>query len=519
VHEQYPQYWQVCRPMLEDAVRYVWEELSATGIKREMFYKKYRGALEMIGDAGDLKAAIACGMHYQQASVEIARLVQRGGVFEAMFKAEWLQVSRHEFIKEIELALRHLADHNFVESEYEATVAKLRRMSDDLVTLGHASFDCMKTDIMFLGAVIKTDIQTIWDEWVFRLHAYTTGVALNTEVMEYLPWESLACTPRHINNVPSVCLLPQHFLDDLLPAREAVFDILGPEPGTINDMIRVVQGKRGRITQLTRAFQIDIDFLIYKAKLMGIDRVQRAVLDTLPDGTPDPTQTITKALTAVAQTKHSTAVRTISGNIEEELSAVHDFIVNLSKSYAPKARAYDKPSNFFKLVLAKCLNFYSREVPSTSALFQSETLYGLDALDSLYARGEELAAAGTNNDPEVFRPLRVYAWAFDAAKRNTIDDWIRSACTSVKHALKDGVSGEKQDGQLVALDNLASWVKTKPKTMAEYDKSVVGGSASTSSSSSSGVKGNKKDVSGGGNGYTDHAPKDSSLLRFFVGQK
>ncbi len=51
-------------------------------------------------------------------------------------------------------------------------------------------------------------MQTPFDEFTFRLHARIVSIAVNTEALPILPWESLLYKPGYIDGVSCATLLP-----------------------------------------------------------------------------------------------------------------------------------------------------------------------------------------------------------------------------------------------------------------------------------------------------------------------
>lgn len=178
-HTAYPDYWLVMRPQLDCALKFVWEELSNSGVRVATFWKSNQDVLSLFADKGDLAALVEAGADVEHIADKVRKVVESGGVCMSMFADSWLRVSRHVFITDIEQRLRDIEHHNFDSEEVAAFQSVMQSQARQLVSIGHKQFEKRETKVTFLGRQVKINVEAPNDEWELRFVAMAKSVVLN----------------------------------------------------------------------------------------------------------------------------------------------------------------------------------------------------------------------------------------------------------------------------------------------------------------------------------------------------
>lgn len=135
-----------------------------------------------------------------------------------------------------------------------------------------------------MGVKVKIYIDSLNDEWEYRLGAALKTNVVNSGQMGMMPWERLAHEVRGIPNVTGYTKIPDQHLCQYAAARGAALEFLKDTDGdpTLKDMQRIISGKQKHLKQLDRTYDLDIAFLMEDVGDLACAKVREQIINSLP---------------------------------------------------------------------------------------------------------------------------------------------------------------------------------------------------------------------------------------------
>eukprot|EP00969_Alexandrium_andersonii_P255171 11279547-Alexandrium_andersonii.AAC.1 len=110
------------------------------------------------------------------------------------------------------------------------------RATAQLRSLGHPNYKKQKSTIDFLGQKVVAEMESLDDEWEFRLSATIKTIGCHTGKLDLLPWEQILVPAGSMSDVPSHCNVPAELFQTVSTAREAALEAFKGCTGTMSQM-------------------------------------------------------------------------------------------------------------------------------------------------------------------------------------------------------------------------------------------------------------------------------------------
>ena len=200
-HEQHKDYWQGMKIQYDCAVKFLYEDMSHTGITRKTFIKAHlkmlalylpTRVLEDLKNAGDNVTAIP----------KTVLAAAEGCLFgKAMYGENMLQIKRILFQDEILEFLTNLEHHDFMAEEVEVYERTMKAKAATLYELGLQRNAKTKSALTFLTKICEMTYESADDDWVMALRCSLKNIGVNTGKFSFLPWEALLFDQGHIGSL------------------------------------------------------------------------------------------------------------------------------------------------------------------------------------------------------------------------------------------------------------------------------------------------------------------------------
>ena len=140
-----------------------------------------------------------------------------------------------------------------------------------------------------------------------------------------------------------------------------------------------------------------------------------------------------QVMDTVQQVAASPLVKLAGPDASRELKGVVGFLGNLAMGSPPRDQEVSNCTDFFRLILARSLNFYCKDVPVAQTdgtlSFEKKQLIGHPALAHQF---ELVVATKDNCKTELnmchVQPLRTFRWGLEDAQRKYVDYEIAVVC-------------------------------------------------------------------------------------------
>lgn len=191
-HQTYRDYWDCMRQQLDIALTYTWEEMSANGIRAQTFIRSHHDFLVVFMDVVDLAAVVDAGNKYGSVPQQAKRVVESSHIGRSMFHDVWLRISRYMYQQSIEATLKDLAHLDSDDTEVEHFKGIMRRGAEQLVAGGVATLSTQASSMVScLNTVVKVDVESLNDEWEFRLCSILKTIGVNIGQLPMLPYDAV----------------------------------------------------------------------------------------------------------------------------------------------------------------------------------------------------------------------------------------------------------------------------------------------------------------------------------------
>ena len=508
-HNKHEEYYDVMKPVLVASLLYVWETCSVGGISAESFLASHSNALSMFHDVEELEKVVSMDDEQKlKISGLIRKIVSQGPVTESMFRSDWVQASREYFRSEIGKQVKIVEDLRFEQKEIGAFVHVCKKLTQDLMAIGHRNFEKVWTTVFYMGQNCGLYLETPQDEWEFRLAAAQRSASVNSSQTAMMPWERLVLRPGEIPKTPQTSSVPDAQLRLFIIARKQALEFLPTGCVSLDKMIHTILSKSKEIKKVDRTFALDIAFLEEHAVRLLQSQIREGILACLPstEVVISMDETI-KKLSALERTEqYFSATATMQG----EVSSAKSLVQTLSRRYSPNLKNVDDYSDFYKLVLKRVELFYKAVIPCKQPAAGGLKKYGkvnkdVRGAEALQHRFEEVQALITHTKHKLvvedLMELRQFSWVLSTEQFDTLRSWIGMLAPggASMQALEDAgdEEGGGKKGELVLASNVQ-----------------VGGS-SGSTCPFPPVKGTKSEKAGA----KADAACDDMLTKFFVKRK
>lgn len=181
------------RPVFDESLKHLWESMSEAGVASMTFYRSHKAMLMLFGEAADWEKVFEGADGEESASEEIRRVAQGSAVGASMLKGGLLRLARRQFQQKAVKKLSDLAHMDYDGLSMRAFTQSMMNKTAALVKLGAKPCERVSTTVLFMGAEVKATVESIDDEWEFRLNALLKTQAFNSGQIQPLPWRGPGC--------------------------------------------------------------------------------------------------------------------------------------------------------------------------------------------------------------------------------------------------------------------------------------------------------------------------------------
>ena len=235
----------------------------------------------------DLQAVCDAGEKVEDAALAVQRIVTSSAIGHSMFKHAYLRVSRVLFVAKVHQRLRDLEHNDFEVGEVDSYKAEMYREVQMLLSIGHKRYDKWHAKVKHFNKDVGIGIEDPNDEWSFRFDSHLKTVAINSGLLQMLPYEELLFTKGVLENVPAHANLPPPLLEKYKVARDAAKDLIGDKFMNLADMIRVLTKASKSLKLLDRSFEVDLAWLSQHGPDMLVANIHTSILANLPSSEKD----------------------------------------------------------------------------------------------------------------------------------------------------------------------------------------------------------------------------------------
>ena len=273
---------------IESTVQWVWEGLAEAKIEPGHFHGSNKGALSLFAPTADFEAVFSTSDGAKKNPDVIRRLAAASPICSKMFETELLQIRRDSFAESVDQKLVDLAHLDFDEPALQGFKEASRKHVRELVRMGAKSFEKEDADIKFLSVVIKTEVESLHDEWEFRMLAVMVTTAINSGQLEMLPWERLCFDVGGVPGIRAHCKVPEACLAEVRSSRSSAAVALAAFKSsgdiTLKEMVKVLSPRYKSIKKLDRkCWDLQWQFLESHVEPLVRQQIEAAMLATLPE--------------------------------------------------------------------------------------------------------------------------------------------------------------------------------------------------------------------------------------------
>jgi hypothetical protein len=186
--------------------------------------------------------------------------------------------------------LKDLEHTNFIPTEVQSFRDIM--MSETKHMREHKAVGFKKRDAMFSFLdvdFLKHEITEPNELWQKPFHAIVKTIAIHTQQVPLLPWESASFDECPMANVPSTIKFDDSLLTEYKLVRKATMKILGPDAGsmTFQEMYDKVAPKAKTLSEWESSFDLELSFLKTYAEPRARTLLKQRALECLPtESTP-----------------------------------------------------------------------------------------------------------------------------------------------------------------------------------------------------------------------------------------
>lgn len=153
----------------------------------------------------------------------------------------------------------------------------------DLQKFGFKAFEQKECEQTFLTKQVCLKVNSIADDYWFRLLARAKSIAVSVGDLPRLPWEQVLFGSDTIASLPSTTKVPFELLSDNKNAREACIDLLPKDMQlTFAEMETQLKKHESVLLSLCKDFSQEVAFLTQRAEEVAQGRFKADLMEQMP---------------------------------------------------------------------------------------------------------------------------------------------------------------------------------------------------------------------------------------------
>jgi hypothetical protein len=457
--EVYGDYFDIMEPHFDRALVNTWAYMQEkSDVTRCRFLCAYKFAASMIMDMPAVEEIESTVADQKPIDVGMLRRVLQTRLGRVLYADEAKNLEFTSYVDQVKSRLDTVVHVSYSPEEVKGSLDVLRHLANNLMKNSTSAFDKKAHNFKFLLEDVQVDITNANDVWAFAYAAMNMEIALNSESLPRLPWESVCFgKDERIEGIPSTVKVPEAALVAHLNVRHAAAELLGPGRKTLNQMKHVMLHHRAALLMLDRTWVVVDTWLQTQAQTVLETQIKSKVLAALPMGTPTQTdmESSLAALQAILAGPQAHAAGT---DFARDIDGVVVVLTNLLDGIAPKVKHIHQYGGFqnscLQLMSNWCIASYVKGAGKSGAT--KETMYGNAAMKHYVSTMETELQNGLGKVLNDFSVFRRFGWLLDKKDTAKVDSWIakataahhKGALSGVQHVLKDGEVTDKAGGEL-----------------------------------------------------------------------
>lgn len=428
----FPAFWEKVRGDFDSVVKGSLTKNVLSGSARREYVVGHRLALGTLHNFDDLMA-VEDAVEAEQAIPDKAlRSILSTQCGKALYKAEGAKLEYQSFIDTVGKYIKDMDEEHFKEDDVidldRVMLGHSRRMTKELRT-----FVKKKSTVSIFETKVTVLINSINDEWHFRLHARIRSLAVNTGGVPRTAWEVLLWGDAGlIEGLPQTLKVPENMLFDIKNVRRAVAKILsGYSFLTFAEMKDLIGAHEDELIGIDRFFAIEVAFLKDHAEAIAQKMVRDKALLAFPDSKNFRAFSFDKTLEELTKLSDHKLTLACHVSLGKELAAVVALVKSVKDALPPKDEQIALMSPFFKGILKRCEFFLTTSVTkkgSGHGLPVTVLLAGAEAMQVLW---DEFSAQEDKSMNSAL-PFRRFAWMLGSEQRASVDAYVQSEVRAIQ---------------------------------------------------------------------------------------
>lgn len=290
-HKKHPQAWEVMKDHFDGHLNEHYTYMANRHVEPIEFIQKYIHILRLFIDPADLdQVADAISKKSDPPINVMLRVCSSCTVARNLFAAQATKMDLAMFAHNARVRVRDLEHLNFQLDEVRNFENIMVSESKQLHQTGHVTFDRKEISVSFLGASVKLQVCDPTEIWQLELQSSIKTIAVHTEQVPRLPWESLLLAAKPLEGVATTITLPPELLTDASLARKSFLRMMHPGTATFSDMRGAASTNQKTLMELDKTFGLETAYLIDVAEQQANVLLKDKVLALLPTGSKDQLQ-------------------------------------------------------------------------------------------------------------------------------------------------------------------------------------------------------------------------------------
>ena len=277
-------YWTCFKAHFDQAMKFDWEEQSATGVDADTWVLLNLAIFSMWSSTDDLQKVMACEKDYGSVAESVRAIVKGSETGKSVYKSEWLQASRRLFQNEAGKSLHDLERSDFDEDSVDLWKQDMLNACADLQSIGHNLWQKSSRELQFLNRPIECECEATNDEWEFPFQARIRTIGINNGQLKPLPWEEMLIDfSEGLPGVPRELQLPPVLLAKASAVRAKMLQwATANGETTISGWQEAVAQKEDALKKMDRSIECEVAWLQQQAEELAELRSKEAVLASMP---------------------------------------------------------------------------------------------------------------------------------------------------------------------------------------------------------------------------------------------
>ena len=465
----FPLVWQETKHFFDGLLVTQWQKMQSKGTTRSQYLRAWREPLKMFMDMEYACAVIAAEDNSEALDEnKVETLVASSLIGAELFCKESSRCEVKAYVQDVEKRLLELENQDFSQDEVEAfktlCMAGANQLDDETWTV------CVedKVEVTMLCARLMLPQVNPNDQWSFRLEAKIRTLAISTNVLKILCWESWVFgDSAPLPSISEHTKIDPALIFDAQNAREFLENKLEGKCHSIDSVKKTVNGHVTELLKLDRSFFLEIAFLNDHYDDLVETRMRDHMLECLPR--PNERRSLAKAVIATRVLSTGPTTMAQRKSVQSDMVNAANCLLDISQGQSPSAVEVSSMSHWL-------FHFHKRAEGFEHLMAEKETqfsmpnkvsLFGCEAMRFRYHRCAALPNG--HQSQEDMKEFKMFKWTLAPEEWKKVDEWQACQVLSAKDkimnrqkALKDLEEKTKIEKQRCKDNNVESALVLAP---------------------------------------------------------